>query len=93
MNALLEDGFIEIGASGLVYDKRQTMEAVIPETHAQLPLSDFAAKLLAPSVALVTYRSIQTNSHGSSKEARRTSIWTKKNNNWKIVFHQGTLLR
>ena len=93
MDALLDDSFVEIGASGRVYDKRQALDAPIQEINAQLPLPDFSARLLASSVALVTYRSVQMNADGSRREARRSSLWTKKGGSWRIVFHQGTLLR
>ncbi len=94
MDALLDDEFLEFGASGKVYDKQQTMDALkSQEIGAQLPLPDFSARLLAPGVALVTYRSLQTFSDGTVKEARRSSIWRKSEKGWRVVFHQGTPLR
>jgi hypothetical protein len=93
MDALLDESFVEIGASGRIYNRQQTLDAEVQEINAQLPLPDFSAQLLVPSIALVTYRSVQTKADGNRREAERSSIWMKKGEKWKIVFHQGTLLR
>ncbi len=92
MSALLDDGFLEFGASGRVYNREQTLDAQPEEINARLPLSEFSARLLAPNVALVTYRSVQLFSDGSKKEALRSSIWRNGEKGWRLVFHQGTLL-
>lgn len=93
LETLVDDSYLEFGSSGKVYNKRQMMDAKIQEINAQLPLPEFRITFLAPTVALLTYRSIQTFSDGLRKEARRASIWTKKKNGWKLTFHQGTLVR
>jgi hypothetical protein len=90
MDVLLDDSFVEFGSSSRIYDKRQTLDAQIQEFNAQLPLLDFSVRLLATSVALVTYRSVVINADGSKREALRSSVWAKKGTKWKIVFHQGT---
>ena len=91
MDSLLDDAFVEVGASGRVYTREQTLNVEPQEIHARLPLPDFSAQLLASSVALVKYRSVETNADGTKREAMRTSIWKKKQKRWRIVFHQGTL--
>lgn len=93
MEDLLDESFVEIGASGRVYDRQQTLDARIEAINAQLPLPEFTVKLLVPDVVLLTYRSVQARSDGSKKEARRSSIWMKKGDRWRILFHQGTLVQ
>jgi hypothetical protein len=90
MDALLDDSFVEFGSSSRIYNKRQTLDGQVQEFSAQLPLPDFTVRELAPSVALVTYRSIVINADRSKREALRSSVWIKKGTTWKIVFHQGT---
>ena len=92
MDDLLDEHFFEIGASGRIYDKSQTIDAEIQDVNAGLPLPDFSVRRLGAEVVLVTYRSVQLLPDGSTKEARRSSIWVKKEKKWRIVFHQGTLL-
>jgi hypothetical protein len=99
IDLLLADDFIEIGSSGRIYDKQMTLAgtAAVPaaapaqEIGLRLPLADFSAKELAPSLALVNYTSIQRNPDGSEKQALRTSIWKQTDTGWILWFHQGTL--
>lgn len=53
-------------------------------------LSEFSAKALAPSVALVNYSSILRHVDGSETHSLRSSIWARTGKGWKLVFHQGT---
>jgi hypothetical protein len=92
MNSILDEDFMEIGSSGKIYNKQDTINVTFREINAQLPLAQFSIKLLAASVILINYRSVQYSIEGIKKEALRSSIWIKKNNSWKIVFHQGTPL-
>lgn len=96
MASLLADDFMEIGSSGRIYDRQMTLatSATSPakETGSRLPLADFTARELAPSLALVNYTSIQDNPDGSEKRALRTSIWKKTDSGWELCFHQGTLV-
>ena len=92
VEALLDETFVEIGASGRVYDKRQTLAAVSRDAGAEIALSDFSARLLVPGVAQVMYRSVQAQLDGNKRETLRSSIWMKRGERWKIVFHQGTLV-
>jgi len=91
VEALLDETFVEIGASGRVYDREQTLNTMTVEINVELPLPDFFARLLVSGVALLTYRTVQTIAGGERRESRRSSIWMKKGKSWKIVFHQGTL--
>jgi hypothetical protein len=93
MNILLDDEFLEIGASGKIYNKRETLNVPLKEINAKLPLAEFSVKLLSETIVLINYRSIQYTEGRIKKEALRSSIWIKKNNTWKIVFHQGTLVQ
>ena len=96
MASPLADDFMEIGSSGRIYDRQMTLatSATSPakETGSRLPLADFTARELAPSLALVNYTSIQDNPDGSEKRALRTSIWKKTDSGWELCFHQGTLV-
>ena len=90
MAALLADDFVEFGSSGRMYGKAEILATAAQPFAGQLSLLEFAAKALAPSVALVTYRSILRNTDGNERHALRSSIWTRTEQGWKLVFHQGT---
>jgi hypothetical protein len=51
-------------------------------------IRDFDVREITPDVALVTYRTVGTE----GKEARRSSVWVRREPGWQIVFHQGTRL-
>ena len=88
--ALLADDFVEFGSSGRRYGKAEWLETAAQPEEGRLSLLECAAKALAPSLALVTYRSILHNSDGSARHAWRSSIWRRTEHGWQMVFHQGT---
>ena len=88
--ALLAEEFIEFGASGRIYNKRQAIEAAAHSDDDVISLHDFAAQTLAPDVALVTYRAATRSAAGQERYSLRSSIWKLTDAGWKLVFHQGT---
>jgi hypothetical protein len=90
MDELLADDFVEYGSSGRIYDKAAILETTEKSFDAQLSLQDFSAKALAPTVALVNYRSVLRRADGSESYALRSSVWVRARDAWKLVFHQGT---
>jgi hypothetical protein len=90
--SLLADEFIELGSSGRVYDKQQTIESLQnkpQEAILQMAIADFNISVLAAGVILVTYRIISTSGE-ASRNSLRSSIWKLIGDRWQIVFHQGT---
>ena len=92
LDALIDDGFIEIGASGRTFDKRSIMETLVAEIAEATPvlrtLDDFNTTLIAPGVVLATYRAIRHSE--PPVESLRSSIWRQRGDRWQILFHQGT---
>jgi hypothetical protein len=87
LDMLLADDFMEIGSSGRTYNRQQIMDRLPTETIVEMTLMDFQAKLLAPGVALTTYRVVKQRDRQYSL---RSSIWKWKEDRWQMVFHQGT---
>jgi hypothetical protein len=91
---LLADDFIEFGSSGRIFDKPTTIAALQHESPAEISLTDYQARLLAPDVVLVTYRAIRsTVTPAQTTQSLRSSIWKQLDGRWQLVFHQGTLLQ
>ena len=83
---LLDDEFVEFGKSGLIYDKRLTVELLRDDDSDLIPeVRDFRIRALAPNVVLVTYRSGRGDLF-----ALRSSIWRLCGGKWRMTFHQGT---
>lgn len=85
--------FWEIGASG----RRYTRAFVLDELERRYAsayedvweTSEFECRQLAADIYLLTYILIQ---HGQ-RRTRRSTIWQRAADGWKIVFHQGTLIQ
>jgi hypothetical protein len=85
--------FLEVGQSGLQYDKAESIEGLTSEsgTPPEFVISQFQARSLAPQLVLVTYRIAKRT--GSSEQVQyslRSSLWQQRSGRWQIVFHQGT---
>ncbi|MBN3886684.1 MAG: DUF4440 domain-containing protein [Nostoc sp.] len=93
---LLADEFIEFGSSGHVFDKQQIIKSLQNEPIEPLTrrsITEFKTLVLATGVVLVTYRLVRHISGEQSVHSLRSSIWKLNNHRWKMIFHQGTLLR
>ncbi len=84
--SLLAEDFCEFGSSGRVWSREAILEHLAEEAPQPAPkVVDFQLELIAPMLALVTYRTIR-----SGKAALRSSLWIEIDGEWKIRFHQGT---
>ncbi len=90
---LLADDFVEIGSSGRIFDKQATIDGLQHESPAEISLTDYQARILAPDVVLVTYRAVRSASApAQTTQSLRSSIWKRLDGRWQLVFHQGTPL-
>ncbi|MDZ8261681.1 nuclear transport factor 2 family protein [Nostoc sp. ChiQUE01b] len=93
---LLADEFIEFGSSGRVFNKQQIIESLQNEPIQSLTqrlITEFKTLVLATGVVLVTYRIVRYISGEQPVHSLRSSIWKLNNDQWKMIFHQGTLVR
>jgi hypothetical protein len=91
--AMTADDFWEIGASGREYSRDFVLD-VLEKRHAS-PHTDrwettgFRCRALGPDVYLLTYTLLQDG----HRRSRRTTIWQRSGEGWRILFHQGTLVQ
>jgi len=93
---MTEEDFWEVGASGRRYSRDHVVE-VLEGRHqvaSHLALEDtwealdFACRELGSDTYLLTYTLLQ-----GRRKTRRVSLWRRRSGeDWKIVFHQGTLV-
>jgi ribonuclease HI len=84
----LHPEFREIGASGRLWDVSTTVGALAEEgDSAPIDTSDLESFRLAPEVILLTY-----TTRRADRVARRTSIWTRLLGEWRLRYHQGTIV-
>jgi hypothetical protein len=86
------DDFWEIGASGQRYSRDYVLDVLEarrndPVDESDWESRDFHVRELGPDVYLLTYTLRQ-----SARLTRRSTIWRRAGEDWKIVFHQGTVV-
>ncbi len=83
--------FWEVGASGRRYSRKyvmDTLELRHSQPHEDIwATRDFHCLEIAPNNYLVTYTLIQ-----EERVTRRSTIWRRCGTDWKIVYHQGTIV-
>ncbi|MDO4641660.1 MAG: DUF4440 domain-containing protein [Neisseria sp.] len=91
LHALLHPQFHEIGQSGNPYSRETVINYLSGCTEAP-PTRSFhhALQPLGPRQALLTYLSALTDATGQTAYTWRSSIWINDNENWQLLYHQGT---
>ena len=82
--------FIEYGTSGRIYTYDDTLNFLpLEEKQIEYKILKMDSKILSESIILLLY-TIEINNGVENIITNRSSIWKRDNNNWKIMFHQGT---
>jgi hypothetical protein len=89
--AMTEDSFWEVGASGRRYSRDSIVQIAL-ERYSQpyedeWETRDFHCQELSENLYLLTYTLLQ-----GSRVTRRSTIWRRVETHWKIAFHQGTVV-
>ncbi|HEX7642716.1 MAG TPA: DUF4440 domain-containing protein [Burkholderiaceae bacterium] len=90
-DAMMEPEFREVGASGRHYSRDHVLD-VLEARHAS-PHEDhwctegFHCSEIAPDNYLLTY-----TLHQGERVTRRATLWRRHGSEWKIVYHQGTIV-
>ena len=87
------DEFWEVGASGRRYSREYVIEILLerysnPDYEDIWETNDFHCLEIAPYNYLLTYTLLQ-----GKRATRRSTIWRRTNDGWKILYHQGTEVR
>jgi hypothetical protein len=91
VEAMTAADFWEIGASGRRYSREYVLDTL--EARLENPMEDpwetcdFHCRHLAPDLYLLTYTLRQ-----GERMTRRATIWQRHACDWKVLFHQGTLV-
>jgi hypothetical protein len=89
LTALLADDFIEVGASGRVWDLASTLELLGAESGAgaAIEVRDLTGRVVGDGFVMARWDSVR-----GGRRARRTSLWRRDASGWRLVHHQGTPL-
>ena len=92
LEQLLHPEFHEVGRSGRAYN-RETIVNFLASQESQpvIRSEEFSVALLAPGVALLTYRSAHVEQDARLvNHTLRSSVWLKASQGWQLRYHQGT---
>ncbi|MDH2068886.1 DUF4440 domain-containing protein [Pantoea sp. GD03673] len=88
LEQILHPDFCEITRSGHVVTRAQTIEALInEETLPEILSHDFHLVRTGEMSLILYYQSCDAD---GSRAALRASHWRCEDQNWRMVFHQGT---
>lgn len=94
--SMTEEEFWEVGASGRRYSRDHVLDVLTGRHEAASHLEledtweaiDFACRELGSDTYLLTYTLLQ-----GRRKTRRASVWRRRSGeDWKILFHQGTVV-
>jgi len=90
---MLDESFWEVGASGKRYDREHAIQALVeraknPSGKNAWKTQDFECLEISPNSYLLTYMLVQ-----GERVTRRATIWRHVENTWKVLYHQGTIVR
>lgn len=94
LTELIDNEFIEIGSSAVIYDKAEVIRWLASNDQSERIGTSFKAHLLAENIILLTYiSSIKDTPLAENQQAMRSSIWRLTDGQWRMVFHQGTPMK
>lgn len=84
--------FWEVGASGRRYTREHVIDTLV-ERHSRAhedvwETSDVRCLALSSDTYLLTYTLVQNR----IRVTRRSTVWRKREDGWKILYHQGTVV-
>lgn len=89
LEQVLDEKFQEITRSGLLVDRKETIDALLNEDNSPIiHSSEFSLIRVRDNFAILYYKTF--NSDGSNVSLRSSYWEISVNGQWKLVFHQGT---
>lgn len=94
LGEILADDFIEFTSLGTVINKKDVLKSLSKESHIKWEISNFKIKNISKEIVLVTYKAKKIDLKNKKIIfSLRSSVWKIFNNNWQMIFHQGTLIK
>jgi hypothetical protein len=91
LDILLSEKFKEIGASGRIYTKKEVLDNLTKSRQYEIEATDFNVNELSPGIMQLLYKTTEKADSSVIRTTVRHSLWKKHGNNWKMIFHQGTV--
>jgi ribonuclease HI len=86
--ALLDEAFVEVGASGRPWSRAEVVAVLDVAPSSTVALHDLVVERLTEDVALVRF--VTEEPGPTPRRARRASVWVRREGTWRLRYHQGT---
>lgn len=94
LKELIDDNFVEIASTGIVINKNDVLDSLPKENKIEWKVFNMKVSEIAEGLFLVTYKATKSILRNNTKiSSLRSSIWNNYNGKFKIIFHQGTLIK
>jgi hypothetical protein len=101
IDELLDSAFEEIGSDGQTHSRQDVVTWLQNKDSAQhWSLADFRIKPLSNDMVIAVYRAVRhdpaqetgkdQNGQKAYRGSIRSSVWQRRDDRWKMVFHQAT---
>jgi hypothetical protein len=101
IDELLDSVFEEIGSDGQTHARQEVVAWLQNKDSAQQwSLADFRIKPLSNDMVIAVYRAVRhdpaqaagkdQNGQEANRGSIRSSVWQRRGDHWKMVFHQAT---
>lgn len=89
---MTDPAFREVGASGRCYSRQQIIDILVERYskpyEENWSIDGVRCTELAPDTYLLTYTLVQAG----TRVTRRATVWRRVQDDWKILYHQGTIV-
>lgn len=89
---IVDDSFFEFTRSGKIVNKQDFITYYQNDPTPDMIMKDPKVTPLSSETALLTYTLSMIMDDGKPELTRRSTIWKRTNGQWKIIFHQGTIV-
>ena len=89
LNNILDRDFFEFGKSGKTYDRHEILDSEYTDIDVVLMFNEGSIHVIEETVVLITYISMDRSDNTT---CNRSSIWKNEFDEWKLYFHQGTMM-
>ena len=87
---IISEEYIEYGSSGRISSYSDVVNSLLNEKEKlNYKIIEMNIKILSENIILILYI-IEMGEENNKIKSNRSSIWKKEEDNWKIIFHQGT---
>ena len=90
--AVIDEAFVEFGSSGRRWERDEILELLTSEPRTDaVRIEAFEAFEIGQGVVLVNYETVGLEpSGGPTLRRRRSSLWLRADDGYRLRFHQGT---